>query len=120
MSQNPQIVSIDTLRTLAFGSISASYAAVGTPFAQPVRLICITNNTAGDMLFSTDGVNDMLFVAKGGFKLFDLGTNRYNVAQTWALPAGTQFYVKQSTAPTSGSVYIEALWGELPPYNLNS
>jgi hypothetical protein len=109
---NIQVVSFDTLRSLAFGSISGSYAAVGSQFANPVRLICFTNNTDGDMFFSVDGVNNNLFVAAGSFKLFDLTTNRTNQAQYWMLPIGTQFYVKQSTAPSKGAVYIECLWGQ--------
>ena len=110
MSQ--QTVSIDKLRTLAFGSISGTYAAVGTPFAQPVRLICFTNSSDGDMLFSVDGVNDYLFVASGSFKLFDLTTNKFTNQREWCLRAGTQFYVKQSSMPSKGAVYIECLWGE--------
>jgi len=49
-----QVAVLDTLRTLANGSISGTYAAVGTPFTSPVRLICFTNNTDGDMLFTDD------------------------------------------------------------------
>lgn len=113
MSQNNvQVVQIDNLRSLAFGSISGTYAAVGVPFLHPVRLICLTNTTDGDMLFSDDGVNDKLFIPAGGFKLFDLTTNRFNGAQYWVLPIHTQLYVKQSTAPTLGAVYIECLWGQ--------
>ena len=109
---NINTVTIDTLRSLAFGSISGSYAAVGTSFTHPVRLMCITNNTDADMLFSTDGVNDMLFIPSQSFKLFDLATNRALLGNIWCFPVGTQIYVKQSTAPTSGSVYFECLWGE--------
>jgi len=108
---NTQVVSIDLLRSLAFGSISGTYAKVGTPFAYPVRLICLTNNTAGNMFFSTDGVNNMLFLPAGTFKLFDLTTNRYNRDQELVFQIGTQIYVKQSTAPVSGSVYVECLYG---------
>lgn len=106
---NSQIATIDTIRTLAFGSISGTYAAVGTPLIFPTRLICFTNNTNGDMFFSADGVNNQLFIAAGSFKLFDLNTNRLYQQQLWVFPTGTQFYVKQSTAPTSGAVYIECL-----------
>ncbi len=109
---NVQSVSFDTLRTLAAGSITTSFVAVGTPFTHPVRLICFTNNTDGDMLFSVDGTNNILFIPKGAFKLFDLNTNRLAQDQYWVLPIGTQFYVKYSTAPMSGAVYIEALWGQ--------
>jgi hypothetical protein len=106
---NSQVATIDVLRTLAFGSISGTYAAVGTPTIFPVRLICFTNNTDGDMFFSDDGVNNQLFIAAGSFKLFDLNTNRLNQQQLWVFATGTQFYVKQSTAPTKGAVYIECL-----------
>lgn len=106
---NTQVATIDTIRTLAFGSISGTYAAVGTPLIFPTRLICFTNNSNGDMFFSSDGVNNQLFVAAGSFKLFDLNTNRLLQQQYWVFAIGTQFYVKQSTAPTSGAVYIECL-----------
>ena len=108
---NTQAVQFEELRSLGFASISGSYAAVGTPFEHPVRLICITNNTDGEMLFSTDASTDMLFIAAGSFKLFDLNTNRLHIDQYFALAAGTQFYVKQNTAPTEGDVYIEVLYG---------
>jgi len=106
---NSQVATIDVLRTLAFGSISGTYAAVGTPLIFPTRLICFTNNTDGDMFFSDDGVNNQLFIAAGSFKLFDLNTNRLNQQQLWVFATGTQFYVKQSTAPSKGAVYIECL-----------
>jgi hypothetical protein len=109
---NRQTVSLDLLRTVAHGSISGTYTAVGGPFANMVRLICFTNNTDGDMFFSDDGVNDHLFIAAGSFKLFDLNTNRTHVDQLWVLPQNTQFYVRQSTASTKGAVYIECLWGQ--------
>lgn len=102
---------LEALRSLAFGSISGSYAAVGTPTSNPVRLVCITNNTEGDMFFSLDGTTDQLFVAAGSFKLFDITTNHRPVNQDdFVFEQGTQFYVKQSTAPVSGSVYIEVMY----------
>lgn len=106
---NAQTVNLDIIRTLASGSISGTFAAIGTPLTFPVRLICFTNNTNGDIFFSVDGVNNNLFVGASSFKLFDLNTNRQHVQQIWVFPTNTQFYVKQSTAPTSGAAYIECL-----------
>jgi hypothetical protein len=106
---NLQVVQIDTLRSLAFGSISGTYAALGSAFTFDARLICITNDTNGDMFFSIDGVHDQLFVAATSFKLFDLNTNRVLQQQLWILPIGTQFYVRQSTSPSTGAVYLEVL-----------
>lgn len=109
---NTQVVSIDAIRSLAGGSITGTYAAVGGSLTEQVRLICFTNNTDGDVFFSDDGVNNKIFVAKSSFKLFDLTTNRQNRDQIWCFPIGTQFYVKQSSATSTGSVYIECLWGQ--------
>lgn len=102
---------LDTLRSLGFASISANYAAVGSSISFPTRIVCFVNNTDGDMFFSDDGTNNKIFVAKGSFKLLDLTSNRDNYDSYIAFRAGTQFYVKQSTAPTTGSVYIEIIYG---------
>lgn len=104
---------LDTLRSLAFGSISGTYAAVGAVFAHPARIICIVNNTNGDMIFSTDSTNASgnLFIPAGGFKLLDVTANMIpDKDDSLAFPAATQIYVKQSSAPTSGSVYVELVY----------
>jgi hypothetical protein len=109
MSEAP--VKFEALRSLANGSISGTYAAVGTAFLHPIQIICITNNTDGDMIFSFDGgVHDHLFIAKGSFKLFDLCTNKTGLSTQFSIPQGTIVYVKQSTAPTTGSVYMECIY----------
>lgn len=108
-----EYVTLDAIRTVAHGSVTNSYAALGGPFTSPARLICITNNTDGDMLFSVDGSTDQLFVAAGSFKLFDITTNKVVGAPIWCFPVGTQFYIKYSTAPTKNSVYLEVLSGGL-------
>ncbi|MDP2652189.1 MAG: hypothetical protein Q8O94_03565 [bacterium] len=103
----------DTLRTLAFGGISAVYATVGTPFTQRARGVCFTNNTEGDVVFSDDPdvVEGKIFVAAGSFKLWDVQANQNaQFDDSYVLPIGTQFYVKQLEAPVSGSVYIENIY----------
>lgn len=102
---------IDDLRSLASASISGSYSAVGSAFEHPVRLIRILNNTDGDMIFSTDGINDKLFLPSNSFVLFDLTTNHGQYDTTFVFPIGTRFYVKENSASTTGSVYIEAIYG---------
>lgn len=106
-----EVAVLDTLRTLANGSISAVYAAVGTPTSRPTQLICFTNNTDGDMFFTDDPTRDELFVARGSFKLFDITTNQYATDGFFAFPARQQFYVRQSSAPSTGAVYIEVIYG---------
>lgn len=102
---------IDVLRTLAFGSITGSYTAVGTPLAFQARIICFTNTTNEDVLFSMDGVHDQLIVPAGSFKLFDITTNHRPVNQDdFCLANGTQWYVKYTAVPASGAVYIELVY----------
>ncbi len=102
---------IDTIRTLGFAGISAAYASVGVPFAFPVRVICITNNTAGDLFFTDDVTKNKIFVKAGSFKLFDVQSNiNPQFDDKYVLPIGTQISVKQITAPVSGDVYVECLY----------
>lgn len=103
---------IEPLRTLAFGSISGTYAAVGSEFQFSSRIVCFTNTTQGHMIFSRDPnlSEGELFVAAGGFKLFDLSSNHRPINQDdFVFEKGTQWYVKQISSPVSGSVYIETI-----------
>ena len=106
---------IEPLRSLAYTSISGSYAAVGTASAYPTRIICFTNTTDADMIFSRDNtlVAGELIVAAGGFKLFDITTNHRPVNQDdFCFQIGTQWYVRQGSATTKGSVYIEMVYAQ--------
>jgi len=104
-------VFFEPVKTLGFAAIGAAYAAVGAATTHEVRLVCITNNTEGDMYFSVDGTLDHMFVAAGSFKLFDLQANNYEKTDPkFVLEVGTQFYVKQIEAPVSGSVYVECVY----------
>lgn len=106
------IARFDSLRTLAFGGISGSYAVVGAPLANNWRMFKITNNTNGDLFISADGTTDNLFIPAMSFTLYDLSTNGAPVQQTddFVMQIGTQFYAKQSTAPSSGALYIEGVY----------
>lgn len=103
----------EPLRTLAAAGISGAYAAVGDPLENMVRAFCITNNTQGDMIFSLDNTNadgDM-FIARGSYKLYDVQSNiNPQFDDKYVLAIGTQFYVKQNSAPVSGDVWIECLY----------
>lgn len=105
-----QIVRVDALRSKAAVSITGTYSTLGTVFAHPMRLICLSNNTDGDLTFSFDGTTDNLFIPAGGFKLFDLTTNRTDPDQSFVFATGTQVYVKGT--PTLRSVYLEAIYGQ--------
>jgi len=107
-------VYFDTLRSLASTGISGTYAAVGAALTHTPRIICITNATDADMIFSDDNTNSSgkLFLAKGSFKLFDLTSNMNpHYDDTFEMAIGTIIYVKQVAAPSTGSVYVEYIYG---------
>ncbi len=108
-------VHFDTLRSLAFGSISGTYAAIGTATTVEPRIICITNDTDASMIFSDDNTNSSgkLILPKGSFKLFDLTANLVpHKDDSFVIGKGVIWYVKQVSAPGSGAVYIEYVYGD--------
>ena len=103
----------DQLRSLAFGSISSSYAPVGPPLEFPTRLICFTNNTDADVIFTMDGSTDQIIVVSKGFKLLDITTNHRPINQDdFCFSIGIQWSVRSLTSPTTGSVYIEVIYAQ--------
>ena len=101
----------DTLRSVAFGSITNSFTALGTVTSQPTRIFRVINTTDADMFLSLDGVNSNFITPKNSFVLYDLCTNREQDGDIFVLPTRTQFYIKYSTAPSLGSVYLEIIYG---------
>lgn len=109
-------VYFDPLRSLAYTAISGTYAAVGSALTVEPRIICITNDTDAGMIFSDDNtvVAGKLYLPKGTFKLFDLTANLVpNKDDSFVIAKGTIFYVKQASAPGSGGVYIEYIYGTI-------
>lgn len=107
-------VYFDTLRTLGFASISATYAAVGTATTVEPRIMCITNDTDAGMIFSTSSTNATgnFYIPKGSYRLFDFTANMNPQSDdSFVLPKNTTIYVKQAAAPTTGAVYVEYAYG---------
>lgn len=106
-----QVVAFDTLRSIAFGSITNSYQTLGSAFTHPVRVAKIVNNTDGDMFISDDGTNNKDFIPAGGTVVYDWTTNREGDGNVFVYGVGTQLYIKYSTVPTKGAVYAIEVYG---------
>jgi len=116
------VVHVDALRSLGFASISGTYATLGTAFGHKTRMVKITNNTDGDMFIgwttgsvapASDGTADNQFIPAGGFTLFDFSANPGSEGQfPFCFCQNTQAWVRQSSAPTKGSVYLECIYGK--------
>lgn len=110
---NPSLairINCETLRTLAFGAISGTYAAVGARLVNPARILYILNTTDGNLTFTWDTSRDMFVVAAGGFLLLDITSNHTGQSGVFNLAQGNTIYVKGTV--TSGSVYISSFYGD--------
>ena len=100
----------DEIRSLGFAGISGSYANIGSALTKMARAFIAVNDTDGDMMISLDGgTTDHLYLPAGSFQLFDVGANAQQADDKYVLEIGTQFAVKQVTAPTEKSIYISVL-----------
>ncbi len=100
----------EPVRSLAFGSISGTYAGIGTGFANPVRIIFVQNLTDVTLMFSLDGINDNFPLPSNSFLLLDVTANK-TIDMGAFLAQGTRVYVKTIGSPTMGSVYVSVFYG---------
>ncbi len=97
----------ETLRSIDSATFTGSYQAVGTPLANPARVVKFTNNSLVGVTLSWNGTNDHEFLPAGSFVLIDIAANR-EISNILAASKGTQFYVK--AAASTGSFYISAYY----------
>lgn len=102
----------EPVRSIAFGGISGSYAAIGSALVHPARQFLINNETDALLMFSLDGVNDHFAMPAGGNWINDISSNKSLLAQAWVLAAGTKLYVKNIGSPSTGSVYFSVFYGQ--------
>jgi hypothetical protein len=106
------IVRFDEIRELAFGGVSSSYAAVGTPMTDNMRIIAFNSSFDEEIYVSFDGTTDNLRMVPNSFKLYDLAGNLVR-NDGFFLAKGTQIYIKEvSSTPTSGAFWIEAVYAD--------
>lgn len=109
MSYGKRVV-FETLREVAFGAVTASFAAWGAVLAHNVRIISINNGTNADIYVSFDGTNAHIRVAANSFQLFDFTSNMVtHDDDAFFLANRTQVYIKYVTAPTSGTAWLEVV-----------
>lgn len=96
-----------TLQELAFGSISGSYASIGSALTEPLDILHVHNMTDAIMYFSVDGTNNCLTLAPLSSYVEDTKTNSQPNRQVLRTEVGTLFRVKHAgTGPTSGFVAV--------------
>lgn len=109
-----QRAKFEPLRSVAFGSISGTYTAIGTPIGDAAHAIFIDNLTDANMFISLDGINNHIVVAANSGRVIDISTNRIGPVENLQLPQNITFYVKQVTgAPSLGSIYVGVMYASI-------
>lgn len=107
----PKRLLFEAIREVAFGAITANYAAVGAAIASPARLVRLTNDTDQDLYFSIDGTTNHMRLPPYSFLLLDLTANKVRDEGAF-IAQGTIFYIKHTgAAPGSGNAWIEVIYG---------
>jgi len=102
----------EPMKTLASGSISGTYAGIGTAFDKPIRILILQNFTDEGVIFSFDGIDDHIPLPTSAYMIIDITGNKTGAGGGFFIAEGTRIYVKQlAGVPGSGSVYISALYG---------
>lgn len=105
-----QRATFDEVRSLAAGSIVAGYTAIGDELWYRTRIIWFVNTTDADLMLTDNTAKDKLVIPSGGTAIFDISTN--NVQEVpWFFAAKSTWYVKRIGTPSSGSIYMGAIFG---------
>lgn len=111
MAATSQRIRFENLRSLGYASINGTYAGVGSSFANPVRMLKITNISDADLYISFDGVNDKDVVPAHSGQVYDYSSNREEPVGQLAQSVGERVYVKVvSTLPTIGGVFVTVIY----------
>jgi len=96
------------LKEKAFGSITASYTAIGTALSSSPRVLFIRNQTDATLYISFDGTNDHHKLASNAGVAVDCATNKADTENISLIENGLTLRVKHAgSAPTSGEVVVE-------------
>jgi len=105
-------VVFEPVRELPAASITGTYAALGAPVGDHLRVLSLNNTLVEDVYISFDGQTDQLRLAANSFKMFDLAANKVRDDGLF-LPVGTQIYARLAGAASpSGTLWAEAVYGE--------
>lgn len=102
MSNSGLSVKNEAIREVAFGSINATFTALGAVLAHDAFTVSMFNDSDQNIYVSTDGVTEHIKVAAQTGRVFDYKTN------DMYRKAGTQFSIKYDAgAPTTGGFWLE-------------
>jgi hypothetical protein len=106
------IIDWEPLRDISYASMAITYIGVGSPMANPIRLMKVYNQTDVTLFLSNDGINDKDFIPANSQFIYDIGSNTSTQGGWLVLNAGSRIYVRYpGSAPTVGGLLISVIYG---------
>ena len=98
--------------SIAAGSITGSYATLGT-VTESGRIVAFINDTDAGVLLSFNASSDNIYLAAGSSQIWDFQGNATDGQNNFALSINTVISIKYpSGAPSTGSVYVEIVYAK--------
>lgn len=106
----------ETIKTLAFGSVVATYTQVGNDFVNPARLLVLDSTLDAPIFVSFNGVDDNLYFRSDQQMIIDISSNASAPDDRFRLSRNEGIYIRHAgVAPGSGdfraSVFTDASYG---------
>lgn len=107
-----QKVRFEDLRILSGASLTPSFTGVGPSFANPVRMLKVTNLSDADLFISFDGITAKDVIASESAFIYDFCSNLTTQAGNFEFAVGNRVYVSLVDAvPTNGKdVYVTVIY----------
>lgn len=100
------------MRSILFGSIGATFTAIGTPFGHAMRVLVFRNTSDADVYISFDGTTINDIIPAGSFSLYDI-TSDQDINEHFRYQENTQVFVEYvSTPPSKGGLFLTAIYGK--------
>lgn len=101
----------ETLREIAYSSLTTSYISIGGPLLNPARQFILQNLTDQNVYFSLDGVNPIIKLPSGGYLISDVASNKTNIVGLFMVEGDIMYVKYDVTAPSAGSVCFSVMYG---------
>lgn len=108
MPEAPRTMKAMTLKSVAFGAITSSYANFGSALANSLQIVTFKNTTDQTIFISEDGTNDHYELPPNSADTVDCQANARSGDQA-VKKTGLQFKIKgvSGSLPTSGKVIMQ-------------
>jgi hypothetical protein len=109
---NASKVYFEPIRSITYADITDDLESFADPFANPVRIIDLFNDTDHSVYISFNGIDNHIYLPAHSGRIYDYAANKQAISYEFNQQKQTQLYITYVTdAPTLGAVYVTVIYG---------